>query len=168
MGAGNPSGPLCQRAVRIGLSGEGKRVKQNQTEMIQWRRGCPQSVKLSRRSCCLATGMGLRHTRVPTLLRHLLTAVPLGWCHRSARHRTCHHGQRGEQYRQSENSDFTRECQRHQCSCNCRLDATSEGKASITAVTGANFYRCPACERPARVLRACSESTAFSSTDCFR
>jgi len=40
---------LCEREVWVGLGGKGKRVKQNQTDMMQLRRGCLQSVKISRR-----------------------------------------------------------------------------------------------------------------------
>jgi len=60
--------------------------------------------------------MGFGHTRLPTLLRHLLAAGPLGCRHRSIGHRTCHHRQRGEQYCQSENTDFAHAFQRHQFS----------------------------------------------------
>jgi hypothetical protein len=50
--------------------------------------------------------MGFRHPHVPALVRHLLAALPLSRRHGCIGQRTRHHWQRGEQYRQSENSDF--------------------------------------------------------------
>jgi len=127
--------PLCEREIRAGLGGKGKRVKQNQTDMMQLRRGCFQSVKVRRSSGCLAARMRFRHPHVPTLSRHLLTTLPLGRRHRCIGRHTCHHRQPGEQYRQSENSDFLHEVQRHECRRNSELDATGSEKIQITAVT---------------------------------
>jgi hypothetical protein len=88
-------------------------MKQNQTNMIQLRRSRFKGMKISRRGSHLTARMGLRHTHVPALARHLLTAFPLGCRHRRIGHHTCHDWQRDEQYRQSENSDFLHSFQRH-------------------------------------------------------
>jgi hypothetical protein len=105
MRARNPRGPLC-REERVGLGCQGKRVKQNQTNMMQLRRSRFERMKISRRGGYLTARMGFRHPHVPALSRHLLTALLLGGRHRCIGRHTCHHWQRGEQYRQSENSDF--------------------------------------------------------------
>lgn len=135
MRARNPRRPLCQREIRVVLGSEGKRVKQNQTDMVQLRRGCLQGVKISRCGGYLTARMRFRHPHVPALSRHLLTALPLGCRHRSIGHRTCHHRQCGEQYCQSENTDSTHECQQGYCSGNCELDATGGRRFKTTLVT---------------------------------
>ena len=103
--------PLCEREVRVGLGGKGERVKQNQTDTMQLRRGGLQSVKVRRRGGYLTARMGFRH--VPALSRHFFTALPLGCRHRCIGHHTCHYRQSGKQYCQSENTEFSYDLQRH-------------------------------------------------------
>src|SRR5580704_16075618 len=79
--ARNTRRPLCERDVRVGLGGKGKRVKQNQTDMIQLRRGRLQSVKVRRRRGYFTARMGFRHPHVSALFRHLLATLALGRCH---------------------------------------------------------------------------------------
>ena len=124
MRARNTSRPLCDRAVRVGLGGKGKRVKQDQTDMIQLRRSGLQSVKIRWRGGYLTTRMGFRHPHVSALFGHLLTALPLGRCHRCIGQNAYHHWQRGEQYRHSDNNDFLNYFQHYQFNCSCELDAT--------------------------------------------
>ncbi len=131
----NTRRPLCEREVRVGLGGKGKSVKQNQTDMMQLRRGGLQSVKIGRRGSCLTARMGFRHPHVPALSRHLFTALPLGCRHRGIGHRTCHHRQCGEQYCQSENTYSTHDCQHSYCSCSCDSDATGGQRFQIILVT---------------------------------
>jgi hypothetical protein len=133
MCARNTRRPLCEREVRVGLGDKGKRVKQNQTDMMQLRRGCLQGVKISGRGRYLAARMGFRHPHIPAPSRHLLAALPLSWGHRCIGHRACHHRQCGEQYRQNENAESTRECQQGHCSGNCKLDATGQHTTAGTA-----------------------------------
>jgi hypothetical protein len=80
-------------------------MKQNQTKMMQVRRGCLQSMKTSRRGGYLTARMGFRHPHVPALSRHLLTALMLGGCHRPIWRYTRHHRQRTEHERQTVNTD---------------------------------------------------------------
>jgi hypothetical protein len=109
-------------------------VQQNQTDTMQLRRGGLQGVKICGCGGRLTARMGLRHPHVPAPSLHLLTALPLGGRHRCIGNCTCHHWQRGEQSRQSENSYFLHKCQRHWCSRNIELDATGSEKLQITAV----------------------------------
>ena len=81
-------------------------MKQNQTDMMQLRRGCLQRVEISRRGGYLTARMRFRHSHVPALSRHLLAALPLGGCHRPIWHYTRHHRQRTEHERQRVNTDF--------------------------------------------------------------
>jgi hypothetical protein len=92
-------------------------------------------VKISRCRGYLTARMRFGHPHVPAPLRHLLAALPLRRRHRCIGHHTRHHRQRGEQYRQSENSNFLREVQRHECRRNSELDATGSEKIQVTAVT---------------------------------
>ncbi len=114
MRARNTRRPLCEREVRVGLGDKGKRVKQNQTDMIQLRRGGLQSVKIRRRGAYLTARMGFRHPHVPALLGHLLATLALGRCHSGTRQHTSRDRQRRQNERQSGNTDFDQQFQHHQ------------------------------------------------------
>jgi hypothetical protein len=139
MRARNPRRPLCQREVRV-LYGRGKRVNQNQTDMMQLRRGCLQSVQISRCSCHLAARMGFRHPHVPALSGHFLATFPLGRRHSYIGQRTCHHRQCGEQYCQRENPDFANGTQHNQSSSDSHLDATSEKTSQLLQSSAQNAF----------------------------
>ena len=130
MRARNPRRPLDQREIRVNLRCVAKHVRQNQADVVQLRRGCRESVKISGRCGHLTTRMGFRHPHVLALSRHLLTAVLLGCSHRYIGHSTCHHRQCGKQYCQSENAHSAHKCQ--QVYCTYYLDATGREEFRIT------------------------------------
>src|ERR1700745_2412165 len=105
MRARNTRRPLYEREVRVGLGGKGKRVKQNQTDMIQLRGGGLQSVKVRRRGGYLTARMGFRHPNVPTLLGHLLATLTFRRAHSCTWQHAGRDRQRSEHQRQGENSD---------------------------------------------------------------
>jgi hypothetical protein len=140
MRARNPRRPLCQREVRVGLRGRWKRVKQNQIDMMQLRRGCLQSMQISWCGCHLAARMGFRHPHVPALSSHFLATFPLGCRHRCIGQRTRHHRQCGEQYCQRENPDFSHGSQHNQSSSDNQLDATSEKTSQLLQSSAQNAF----------------------------
>jgi hypothetical protein len=89
-------------------------MKQNQTDMIQLRRGGLQSVKVRRRSGYLTARVGFRHPHVPALFRHLLATLALGQCHSCTRQYARRDRQRSQHQRQSGNTDFDQQFQHHQ------------------------------------------------------
>ena len=124
MRARNPRRPLCERDIRIGLGGKGKRVKQNQTDMIQLRSGGFQSVKVRRRGGYLTARMGFRHPHVPALFRHLFATLALGRCHCLTWQHASRDRQRSQHQRQSGNTEFDRQFQHYQSIYNISLSTT--------------------------------------------
>jgi hypothetical protein len=58
--------------------------------------------------------MGFRHPHVPALFGHLLATFAFGRCHRrTGQHASCDR-QRSQHERQSGNTDFDQQVQRHQ------------------------------------------------------
>jgi hypothetical protein len=140
MRARNTRRPLCERDVRVGLGGKGKRVKQNQTDMIQLRRDRLESVKVRRRGGYLTARMGFRHPHVSALFRHLLATLALGRCHCCTRQHASRDRQRSQHQRQSRNTDFDQQSQLTSLS-------TTDSK---TQQAGKGFSLLPSRDRPNR------------------
>src|SRR6267143_4589222 len=124
MRARNTRRPLCEREVHVGEGGEGKRVTQSQTDMIQLRRGGPHSVKIRGRGAYLTARMGFRHPHISALLGHLLATLALSRCHSCTRQHASRDRQGSQHQCQNGDTKFGRKSHTHKSSPESRLEAT--------------------------------------------